>query len=124
MNNDLTVFFDGGCPLCSREIAHYRRLKALESICWIDIIREPSRLDRFDVDPRVALAAFHVWDDSAARMYTGAAAFVRLWSSLPGYRWLARCITKLHLTALLELVYRRFARRHFLKRCREGACSA
>jgi len=122
MIDRLTVFFDGGCPLCSREIAHYRRLTALEPIDWIDIIQQPKLLNRFDLDPRAALAAFHVWEDAGARMYTGAAAFVRLWQALPGYRWLARTITALHLTPLLDQIYRIFARRHFRRRCRDGAC--
>lgn len=29
-----TVFYDGSCPLCSREIAHYRRLRGAESLKW------------------------------------------------------------------------------------------
>ena len=124
MTAHLTVFFDGGCPLCNREITHYRRLTPREAIVWIDVIAEPEQLDRFDLDQQTALALFHVWDDHAARMYVGAAAFVRLWRALPGYRWLARIITALRLTPLLEPLYRSFAGRHFRKRCQEGACDA
>lgn len=124
MTAPLTVFFDGGCPLCKREIAHYRRLRAREAVAWVDIIRQPEVLERFDLEQRTALAALHVWDDGRAVMHTGAAAFVRLWQSLPRYRWLARCITACRLTPLLERVYRVFARRHFRKRCRDGACRA
>lgn len=30
-----TVFFDGGCPMCRREIAHYQRLDAAGRIRWL-----------------------------------------------------------------------------------------
>jgi len=31
------IFFDGECPPCRREIAHYRRLQGAELIEWVDI---------------------------------------------------------------------------------------
>jgi predicted DCC family thiol-disulfide oxidoreductase YuxK len=31
-----TVYFDGNCPICSREIATYRRSRGGETIDWID----------------------------------------------------------------------------------------
>jgi predicted DCC family thiol-disulfide oxidoreductase YuxK len=124
MTDRLIVFYDGGCPLCSREIAHYRRLNSLSRVDWLDITRQPERLDRYGLAPLDALATFHVMDDSAGRMHTGADAFIRLWRVLPGYRWLAKLINVLHVSPILERVYRAFARRHFQKRCREGACGA
>ena len=33
----LRVLFDGGCPLCRREIALYQRLRPSRPIEWIDI---------------------------------------------------------------------------------------
>ena len=94
----------------------------MEPIAWIDVIEQPHSLDCYGLNQRMALAAFHVWDESAGRMYTGASAFVRLWRALPGYRWLAHGIAALRLTPLLDRAYRIFAERHFRKRCREGAC--
>ena len=34
------VFYDGGCPLCRREIAHYRRIDSTGSLRWVDAMTE------------------------------------------------------------------------------------
>ena len=43
------VFFDGGCPLCRREIAHYRRIDTAQRLCWVDAASEPEALQRHGV---------------------------------------------------------------------------
>lgn len=123
MANSLTVFFDGGCPLCSREIAHYRRIERGNRIHWIDVTRDVEEVTRHGIEPRAAMASFHVKGPDGT-LYTGAAAFMELWRELPRYRWLARCCETLYLVPAMEWAYRRFARWHFEKRCREGACGA
>lgn len=82
----LTVLYDGGCPLCRREIAYYRQLKALEPITWFDLSLNqamPVAISRCD-----ALRRFHLVDDQQ-QTWHGARAFIRLWQALPGWRWLA-----------------------------------
>ncbi len=123
MPNSLTVFFDGACPLCSREIAHYRRIEKDDGIRWIDVTRDAEEARRHGIDPRAAMASFHV-EGADGTLYTGAAAFVQLWRELPRYRWLARFCETLHLLPPMEWAYQRLARWHFEKRCREGACGA
>ena len=44
------LFYDGGCPLCRREIAHYRRLDRAGQIHWLDIDAQPERLQRQRVE--------------------------------------------------------------------------
>ena len=39
--NRPVVFYDGGCPLCRREIAHYQRIDRERRIQWTDIQQEP-----------------------------------------------------------------------------------
>lgn len=123
MPTSLTVFYDGGCPLCSREIAHYRRLEQDRRIRWIDITRDTEEVRRHGIEPQAAMASFHVLGQDGT-LWTGASAFVNLWQELPRYRWLARFCETLHLLPVMEWGYRRFARWHFAKRCREGACGA
>jgi len=102
----LTVYFDGACPLCRREIALYRDLGTAASIEYCDVSQDDSCLPA-DVDRASARARFHVMDD-AGRVHDGASAFVALWARLPGWRWLARIARLPGVTGVLELAYRAF----------------
>jgi predicted DCC family thiol-disulfide oxidoreductase YuxK len=32
-----TVYYDGGCPVCSREIGFYRNRAGVETLDWVDV---------------------------------------------------------------------------------------
>ena len=115
MNNQVTMFYDGGCPLCSREVQHYRRLDRDRAVQWVDISTQADQLAALHLTRAVAMARLHVVD-SAGRLQTGAAAFAALWSALPYYRWLAGCVRALHLVPLLDLIYEPFARWRLARR--------
>lgn len=117
----MTVLYDGGCPLCSREINHYRRLARHRSIDWLDVTQPGADIGRFGLNREAALKLFHVVDRTGS-MHVGARAFIALWEELPRYRWLARLCRSLGLIPLLEALYVRFAGWHFRRRCRDGAC--
>lgn len=115
------VFYDGGCPLCRREIAHYRRLDRCARIEWVDITREPERLAGSGIDFTEAMQRLHV-RESDGRILTGARAFVALWACLPYYRVLARLVSRPWLVRLLDRAYARFADWRWQRRC-TGACA-
>ena len=117
----LTVLFDGGCPLCSREIAHYRKLASRVPVRWLDAAADGDALARFGVQRADALAEFHVFD-AEGRLHKGADGFVALWLALPYYRWLARTCLVLRLLPLMRRAYAGFARWHFRRRCASGVC--
>ncbi len=104
----LHVFYDGVCPMCSREISHYRRLNGAEQIEWIDIHQAAQRLQDEGLRFEDALARFHV-RDAAGRWHIGANGFFALWQVLPRYRPAARIIQLLHLNRPLNALYDRFA---------------
>jgi len=102
----VTVYFDGACPLCRREIAHYQRVDRGAALCFVDV-SAPGAQTPVGVDRRLALARFHVLAGDG-RVVSGAAAFVELWSLLPGWRWAARLARVPGALWLLELSYRLF----------------
>lgn len=92
MREDLTVYYDGACPLCRTEIAHYRGQAGAERVNFVDLATVKSEAA---LGPGLALPAakarFHV-RETDGRLVSGAAAFARLWRRLPGWRWLARLV--------------------------------
>jgi len=105
----LTVLYDGACPLCSREIAWYRRRRTAEHICWVDLSRCADADLPPGVDRRAALDRFHVLDADGATV-TGAAAFARLWASYPGLRGVAWFARLQGVAQVLEMGYKVFLR--------------
>lgn len=107
----LTVLFDGGCPLCRREIAHVQGLAQRQgnsTLCFVDVNREDANTTHA-VDRAALLARFHVQRADGTRLH-GAAAFVEMWARLPGWRWLARLARLPGMMALLEAAYSGFLR--------------
>ena len=118
-----TVFYDGACPLCRREIAHYRRLRGAERLVWIDVSRANAPLATYGLSRERAMARFHVLD-TAGRWQTGSFGFAELWSHLPAYRWLARTLRSLRLLPVLDRVYARFARWRLRRACDDRSCGS
>ena len=80
-----TVYFDGACPLCAREIAFYRRRRGAGAIDWIDVSVLPDGPVTDGLSRRAALARFHLRTGDG-RIVSGGAAFAHLWSGLPAFR--------------------------------------
>ena len=118
----ITVFYDGACPLCSREIGHYRKLAASAPVVWLDVTQPDAPLDAYGIRYTDAMARFHVLD-AEGRWHVGIRGFLRLWQVLPGYRWLAVFIAAVPgMTPLMHWLYERFAAWHFRRRCTRESC--
>ena len=113
------AFYDGGCPICRREIAHYRRLDRRSAIDWRDIVADPGALANTGIDWEDAMRRFHALD-STGRVRSGVDAFAVVWEALPGWCWLARAVRGLGLVRPLDAVYRWYARRRYRRRCAAG----
>jgi predicted DCC family thiol-disulfide oxidoreductase YuxK len=118
----LTTFFDGGCPLCRREIAHYQRLDRHGAIRWVDIVNDQGALAAVGLDRNTAMRRLHVAEPNG-QMRTGVPAFVAIWRRLPGYRHLATLVETLGLVRPLDWAYGHFADWRIKRRCNDGACT-
>lgn len=115
----LTVMFDGACPLCRREIGLYQALTPLQPVAWLDVSKDNPGFTA--ADQTRYMARFHVRLQDG-QVLSGAAAFVALWLTMPGWRWLGRVGRLPGVTPLLEVAYRGFLRfRPFLQRWARSA---
>lgn len=109
----LTIWYDGACPLCIREIALMRRLDRRGAIDFVDALAAPG--DACPIDRRLLLERFHAREDG--RLLSGAAAFAAMWRAIPLLRPLGLAARLPGVLPLLELAYRGFLRvRPFLQR--------
>ncbi|PLX83759.1 MAG: DUF393 domain-containing protein [Desulfuromonas sp.] len=119
----LTVFYDGACIVCSREMEHYRRIDRNGRLLLVDISAPAFEPDRYGRSLEDFMAQMHVMDGEG-RFFLGVDAFPAIWRALPGrgHRLLAGLIGVPGLHGLAVLGYRGFARfRRFLPR-RRDAC--
>ena len=104
----LTVFHDGACPLCRREIGVYRGLRPNTPVCFADVSGPASPLPSGTTREQL-LARFHV-RGSDGQLLSGAQAFLALWAALPGWRWLALAGRVPGAAWVMERGYRLFLR--------------
>ena len=117
---NLIVWYDGGCPLCRREISWMRRLDRRRSIEFVDVSSE--RPTVCPVDRTTLLARFHASEDG--RLLSGAAAFAAMWRAIPLLRPLGLAARSPLVLSGLEAAYRFFLRlRPSLQRLAAGAPS-
>ncbi|MCM2264680.1 MAG: DUF393 domain-containing protein [Desulfuromonadales bacterium] len=121
----LRIFYDGACPVCSREIEHYRSQDHQGRIVPVDISAP-------DFDPLpygIPMNAFqfelHAIDQRGA-VYRGVEAFRAIWQAFPdrmAYRLLAAAIGLPVINSAARLGYRWFARLRPRLPGRKDACA-
>ena len=101
---DVTVWYDGACPLCRREIGGLRRLDRRGAIQFVDVSVGSSH--SCPVSQEELLARFHARENG--RLLSGAAAFAAMWRAIPVLRPLGELARIPPVLRLLEWSYRRF----------------
>ncbi|MEG3087713.1 thiol-disulfide oxidoreductase DCC family protein [Sphingomonas sp. PB4P5] len=101
----LTVWHDGACPLCAREIAAMRRLDRRGAIRFVDAADGDTVCP---IDRAELLARFHAREDGV--MLNGAAAFAAMWRAIPILRPLGLAARSPWVLALLDRGYTGFLR--------------
>ena len=80
------VYFDGSCPICSREIAFYKRNSTHKDVKWVDVANvETAGLFPQGLSREELLARFYVKTE-AGQLLSGADAFILIWKNTPSRR--------------------------------------
>ena len=78
---EITVFYDGLCQLCSREIDHYRKMRGSHRISFVDITAAGFDAQVEGLDPYKVHQSLHVRDVNG-QIYVGVDSFLQIWSRL------------------------------------------
>ncbi|MFZ4069905.1 MAG: thiol-disulfide oxidoreductase DCC family protein [Caulobacterales bacterium] len=109
MSPVVTVWFDGACPLCQREIALFRWLdRKREHIAFIDLAASGAGAN-CPLDRAELLARFHA-QEAGRPIVSGAAAFAAMWRAIPLLSPLGHLARLAPLLWVLERLYRAFLR--------------
>jgi len=84
----ITVFYDGKCGLCAKEINHYRKIAADGIFDWQDITQSTDALNKAGIRLSEALKLLHAKDNSG-QMHIGVDAFILIWKQMKRWRILA-----------------------------------
>jgi predicted DCC family thiol-disulfide oxidoreductase YuxK len=103
---DVTVWYDGACPLCLREIALMRRLDKRRAIRFVDLAGPDATCP---LDRREMLARFHA-QEAGQVIVSGAAGFAAMWRAIPVLRPLGLLARFPAVLWLLERAYLGFLR--------------
>jgi len=103
---EVVVYFDGSCPMCSKEIQYYRGLDKHARILWEDVAGENPSCP-IGYDQATLMARFHVKEIASGQVFDGAAGFARVWLALPApWRGLGKIATFKPVTWVMEMGYR------------------
>lgn len=104
MSAQVTVWYDGGCPLCVREIALMNRLDRRDRIEFVNVDREDASCS---VDRQLLLRRMHAQEGDGP-LVDGAAAFAAMWRAIPVFRPLGLLAKNRAVLWVLERFYRGF----------------
>lgn len=103
-----TIFYDGKCGLCRREIEHYKRIAPVGVFAWVDITVDPSVTQTIGISYANGLKLLHA-QDAQGKLHVGVDAFLLIWQQIPRWRILAVMVALPLIRPLANSAYRVFA---------------
>ncbi len=108
----IKVFYDGKCGLCSKEIAHYRKIAPQDTFDWVDVTKFTKGLNKHGVAQSEALKFLHALD-SNDQLHIGVDAFILIWQQLKRWRILAKLISLPMIRIMADFIYKQFSQWRF-----------
>jgi predicted DCC family thiol-disulfide oxidoreductase YuxK len=106
---EIKVYYDGLCHLCSREINHYRTMRGSDRINFIDITSPQFSAEEEGLDPFDVHRNLHS-KDGEGRVHKGVETFFLIWSQLEATKAFVPFVSKRPIKAVLEGMYSVFVR--------------
>ncbi len=116
-----TIYFDGECPICIKEIAFYRKHANVEAN-WVDASKLPAG-SVVDGESRYDLLTIMHVRDSDGRWLIAVDAFAAMWRLIPFLRPFAWIFTVPGLKSVWMAAYKLFLKYRNRNVCDEGSCS-
>jgi predicted DCC family thiol-disulfide oxidoreductase YuxK len=110
----ITVFYDGKCGLCSKEINLYKKIAPAGIFIWQDITESMEGLKAHGVNLSDGLRRLHAKDDQSA-LHIGVDAFILIWKQLKYWRILGLFVSLPLIRHLANFAYNIFADWRFKK---------
>jgi len=106
LDRECEVWFNGDCPVCSREIGAYARAAEKRDLPlrFHDSMRTSRPLSSYGLRREHLERRLYLRDEQG-RIVSGFRAVLVLWSRIPEYRWLARVFSWPPLRAVCESLY-------------------
>ena len=110
----ITVYYDGACGLCAKEINYYKSLAPNNIFEWIDIVKNPEKFTQMGYTLEEGLKILHVKKDSNS-MQIGVNAFIAIWQQLPYWCFAAKIAALPIINPLLQFTYKHLAAYRYKK---------
>tara|TARA_E500000178_G_C16995325_1_gene742874 strand:- start:951 stop:1313 length:363 start_codon:yes stop_codon:yes gene_type:complete len=101
------VFYDGNCPICSREIKLYKKLNNNKVIEWYDVYSDKKALKIINKSKKDCIKRFHVIENNM--VYKGVDAFFILWKSIRYFKILYYLFNFKIIKFILNILYNKYA---------------
>jgi predicted DCC family thiol-disulfide oxidoreductase YuxK len=114
-----TVYYNSACPVCDAGVCAMRTRIAEGEVEWVDVHRNPERLETLGLDLEDVRERLHLID-TEGRLQIGASALVTTWSLQKRWDWLLRPLSLPGLRTLTAWAYNAFARQLYRWNRRRG----
>ena len=104
----ITVYYDGKCGLCAKEIEHYRKIAPDGIFIWQDLTQSATELNALGVSLSDGLKLLHARDEDGG-LHVGVDAFLLIWKQLARWRLLGLFVALPLIRQIADIVYRLFA---------------
>ena len=106
--NKIKVFYDGNCPICSKEINLYKKIDLSKKFEWVNIDENRKLLSKHSIKYEDAMKIFHVIDQDD-KLHKGVDGFLIIWKELKYWKFLYFLIKQPLIKQFTEFCYKYFA---------------